>query len=52
MKLFPSVVYANSKRAEHDFREYPSVLRQAVSLARRMQDPLTECTQLAGLFTF
>ena len=41
-------VYSNSKRAEQDFREFPSVLRQAVSLARRMQDPLTEFCQLTG----
>ena len=41
-------VYANSTRAEQEFREFPSVLRQAVSLGRRMQDPLTEFTQLAG----
>ena len=30
------------------FREYPTVLRQAVSLARRMQDPLIEFAQLTG----
>ena len=41
-------VYANSVRAESDFREYPTVLRQAVSLARRMQDPLVEFSQLTG----
>ncbi len=41
-------VYANSQRAEQDFRDYPSVLRQSVSLARRMQDPLTEFSQLTG----
>ena len=43
-----SKVYANSKRAEQDFREFPNVLRQAISLARRMQDPLIEFTQLTG----
>ncbi len=32
-----SKVYAASSRAERDFREFPVVLRQAVSLARRMQ---------------
>ena len=41
-------VYANSTRAEADFREYPTVLRQAISLARRMQDPLIEFAQLTG----
>ncbi len=43
-----SFVYANSKRAEQDFRHYPKVLRQAISLARRMQDPLVEFSQLCG----
>ena len=43
-----SKVFANSKRAEQDFREFPNVLRQAISLARRMQDPLIEFTQLCG----
>ena len=41
-------VYANSVRAEEDFREFPTVLRQAISLARRMQDPLVEFSQLCG----
>ena len=41
-------VYANSERANQDFREYPNVLRQAVSIARRMQDPLIEFSQLTG----
>jgi transcription elongation factor SPT6 len=41
-------VYANSKRADQDFRDYPTVLRQAISLARRMQDPLIEFSQLTG----
>ena len=30
-------VFANSQRAEQDFREYPPVLRKAISLARRTQ---------------
>ena len=30
-------VFANSQRAEQDFREYPTVLRKAISLARRIQ---------------
>ena len=41
-------VYSNSVRAQADFTEYPPVLRQAVSLARRMQDPLIEFSQLTG----
>ena len=41
-------VYANSQRAEQDFRNYPSVLRQAISIGRRMQDPLIEFSQLTG----
>ncbi|XP_017776397.1 PREDICTED: transcription elongation factor SPT6 isoform X2 [Nicrophorus vespilloides] len=39
-------VYANSHKSETDFREYPELLRQAVSLARKMQDPLVEYSQL------
>ncbi|KAK2185910.1 hypothetical protein NP493_217g02051 [Ridgeia piscesae] len=42
------IVYANSKKAEHDFREYPSLLRQALSLARRLQEPLVEFAQLCN----
>ena len=41
-------VYANSSRAEQDFREYPTVLREAISIARRLQDPLLEFSQLCG----
>ncbi len=41
-------VFANSQRAQQDFRDFPNVLKQAVSLARRMQDPLTEFSQLTG----
>lgn len=41
-------VYSNSTRAQQDFSDYPPVLRQAVSLARRMQDPLIEFSQLTG----
>lgn len=29
-----------------DFREYPELLRQAASLARKIQDPLIEYSQL------
>jgi len=31
---------------QNDFREYPSLLREAVSLARKMQDPMIEYSQL------
>ena len=30
-------VFANSTRGETEFREYPQLLREAVSLARRIQ---------------
>ncbi|XP_001355099.4 transcription elongation factor SPT6 [Drosophila pseudoobscura] len=39
-------IYANSKKGESDFKEYPPQLKQAVSLARKMQDPLVEYSQL------
>ncbi|XP_031627743.1 transcription elongation factor SPT6 isoform X2 [Contarinia nasturtii] len=39
-------VYANSKKGSTDFREYPIILRQAISVARRLQDPLIEYSQL------
>lgn len=39
-------IYANSKKGNADFREYPDVLRQAISIARRLQDPLVEFSQL------
>lgn len=39
-------VYANTTKGMADFREYPELLRQAVSLARKMQDPLIEFSQL------
>ncbi|RWS30565.1 Transcription elongation factor SPT6-like protein, partial [Leptotrombidium deliense] len=41
-----SSVYMNSKRAVAEFPEYPALLRQAISLARRMFDPLIEFSQL------
>ncbi|KAL1451081.1 hypothetical protein WDU94_003375 [Cyamophila willieti] len=41
-----SKIYANSLKGESDFKEYPVLLRQAVSLARRLQDPLMEFSQL------
>lgn len=39
-------VYMNSKRAQTDFVDYPLLLRQAISLARRLQDPLPEFCQM------
>ncbi|XP_026680189.1 transcription elongation factor SPT6 [Diaphorina citri] len=41
-----SKIYANSIKGESDFKEYPILLRQAISLARRLQDPLMEFSQL------
>ncbi|XP_058061525.1 transcription elongation factor SPT6 [Anopheles bellator] len=41
-------VYANSAKGSTDFREYPALLRQAISLARRVQDPLVEFSQLCN----
>lgn len=41
-----SKVYANSNKGQSDFKEYPELLRVAASLARRMQDPLEEFSQL------
>ncbi|XP_051159276.1 transcription elongation factor SPT6-like isoform X2 [Leptopilina boulardi] len=41
-----SKVYANSNKGITDFRDYSLQLRQAISLARRMQDPLLEFSQL------
>lgn len=39
-------IYANSNRAVEEFRDYPILLRQAISVARRLQDPLVEFSQL------
>lgn len=39
-------IYSNSIKGTTDFREYPPLLRQAISLARRIQDPLIEFSQL------
>ena len=41
-----STVYMNSKKALTDFHNYPPLLRQAISIARRLQDPLIEFSQL------
>ncbi|XP_015684982.1 transcription elongation factor SPT6-like, partial [Protobothrops mucrosquamatus] len=44
-----ATLYMNSKKSEAEFRDYPPVLRQAVSLARRIQDPLVEFAQVCSL---
>lgn len=41
-------IFANSKKGEADFREYPPLLRQAISVARRLRDPLVEFSQLCS----
>ncbi|KAH8236737.1 hypothetical protein KR026_009703 [Drosophila bipectinata] len=41
-------IYANSKKGESDFKEYPAMLKQAISLARKMHDPLVEYSQLCN----
>ena len=43
-----SELYARSKKGESDFPDFPPLLRQAVSLARRIQDPLLEFSQLCN----
>ncbi|GIX89466.1 transcription elongation factor SPT6 [Caerostris darwini] len=40
------ILYMNCNKGESDFREYPPLLRQAISLGRRLQDPLLEFSQL------
>ncbi|CAI5444808.1 unnamed protein product [Caenorhabditis angaria] len=42
----PAKIYMNSKQSVAEFPDYPPILRQAVSLARLMLDPLTEYTHL------
>ena len=44
-----SKVYSNTNRATQDFREYPPVLKEAVSIGRRLQDPLVEFSQVSVL---
>lgn len=43
-----AVLYRNSKKSESEFPDYPPVLRQTVSLARCIQDPLMEFAQVCG----
>lgn len=41
-------LYSNSIKGENDFRDYPPLLRQSISNARRLQDPLMEFSQLCS----
>ena len=41
-------VYSNTPKAKSDFREFPDILVQAISVGRRLQDPLVEFSQLCG----
>uniref|UniRef100_A0A8C9XYT6 SPT6 homolog, histone chaperone and transcription elongation factor n=1 Tax=Sander lucioperca TaxID=283035 RepID=A0A8C9XYT6_SANLU len=43
-----ATLYMNSKKSEVDFRDYPPLLRQAVSIARKIQDPLMEYAQVCS----
>ncbi|KAM4627878.1 transcription elongation factor SPT6-like [Polymixia lowei] len=43
-----AILYMNSKKSEADFRDYPPLLRQAVSVARKIQDPLVEYAQVCS----
>ena len=39
-------IYQDSPRSQTDFPEYPPVLRHAISIGRRIQDPLVEFARL------
>lgn len=41
-------IYSFSKKGQADFLDYPPLLRQAISLGRLLQDPLTEFSQLCN----
>jgi len=43
-----AVVYSNTNKSNNDFREHPTVLKQAISAGRRLQDPLVEFSQLCN----
>ncbi|CAG0900948.1 unnamed protein product [Cyprideis torosa] len=43
-----ALIFQNCTRAENDFREYPALLRQAISIGRFMQDPLQEMSVLCS----
>ncbi|PIK37488.1 putative transcription elongation factor SPT6 [Apostichopus japonicus] len=42
-------IYANSKTAESEFLEFPTCLRKAISIGRRLQDPLQEFARLCNV---
>ena len=41
-------VFANTTEACVDFCDYPDVLKEAISIGKRIQDPLVELSQLCG----
>nr|KAG5690166.1 hypothetical protein BaRGS_013623 [Batillaria attramentaria] len=43
-----AMIFENSNKSQTEFREYPPTLRHAVSIARRLQDPLIEFAQLCN----
>ncbi|GFR73722.1 transcription elongation factor SPT6 [Elysia marginata] len=43
-----AMIFENTNRAANEFRDYPPPLRHAVSIARRLQDPLCEFAQLCN----
>uniref|UniRef100_A0A674DZC1 SPT6 homolog, histone chaperone and transcription elongation factor n=1 Tax=Salmo trutta TaxID=8032 RepID=A0A674DZC1_SALTR len=43
-----AVLYMNSTKSQTDFRDYPPLLRQAVSVARKIQDPMVEYAQVCS----
>uniref|UniRef100_A0A4W5KQZ0 Transcription elongation factor SPT6 n=1 Tax=Hucho hucho TaxID=62062 RepID=A0A4W5KQZ0_9TELE len=43
-----AMLYMNSTKSQTDFRDYPPLLRQAVSVARKIQDPMVEYAQVCS----
>uniref|UniRef100_A0A8C7RFD1 Transcription elongation factor SPT6 n=1 Tax=Oncorhynchus mykiss TaxID=8022 RepID=A0A8C7RFD1_ONCMY len=43
-----AMLYMNSTKSQTDFRDYPPLLRQAVSVARKIQDPMVEYSQVCS----
>ncbi|KAL8562544.1 hypothetical protein ACOMHN_045809 [Nucella lapillus] len=43
-----AMIYENSTKAKMEFKEYPAPLLHAISIARRIQDPLVEFAQLCN----
>ncbi|XP_076452893.1 transcription elongation factor SPT6-like [Babylonia areolata] len=43
-----AMIFENSTKAQSEFRDYPGPLRHAISIARRIQDPLVEFAQLCN----